>query len=171
MGGSSPNKTDEAAVLQGQLARAIINALHLKPTEVVKKDITESRTTNPEAYEFYLRAKFLFEKKKTKEDILTARGMYQKAIDLDSTFTLAHLGTGETYLSQGEYEEAGRIYQRALGIAQRTGEKNEEASSLSRLGIVEWYQGNFSKALEYHSQSLKLMLETGNRGGEGRDAE
>lgn len=158
----------DAPTLQGQLAQAIIKALNLKPSEVVMKDITTSRTTNPEAYEFYLRAKYLFEKKKTKADVETARGMYQKAIDLDSGFASAYAGKGTTYTSQGEYGDAEKIYGRALQIARQSNDKNEEAAALSLLGVVEWYRGNHSKALEYYSQSLTIASEIGDRAGEGR---
>ncbi len=158
----------DAPTLQGQLARAIIKALNLEPSEVVMKDITTSRTTNPEAYEFYLRAKYLFEKKKTKADVETARGMYQKAIDLDSGFASAYTGKGTTYTSQGEYGEAEKIHRRALQIARQSNDKNEEATALSLLGVVEWYRGNHSKALEYYSQSLTIASEIGDRAGEGR---
>ncbi len=161
-------KASEVTTLQGQLARAIIKALNLEPSEVIEKDITKSRTTNPEAYEFYLRANYLYQKKKSKADIETARGMFQKAIDLDSGFVLAHLGNGTTYSSQGDYKDAEQIYDRALHIARRSNEKNEEAISLSLLGVLEWYRGNYTEALAYYTQSLSIAQEMGDHAGEGK---
>lgn len=161
-------KASESTSLQGQLAQAIISALKLKPSEVIKKDISRKRTTNPEAYEYYLRAKYLFEKKKTKEDIMTARGMYQEVIDLDSGFVLGHLGYGKTYESQGEYERAENIYKHALNIAQHQDGKSEEAHALRNLGWVEYFRGNYPKALNFYSQSLEINNEIGDRASEGK---
>ncbi len=161
-------KASDVTHLQGQLAQAIIKALNLEPSEVIKKDITKSRTMNPEAYEFYLRANYLFQKKKTKEDVATARGMYQQAIDLDAEFVQALLGKGTTHTFQGDYGGAEQLYERALHIARQSNEKNEEATSLSLLGVLEWYRGNYSKALAYYTQSLSIAQEIGDRAGEGK---
>jgi len=158
----------EAASLQGQLARTIISVLNLNPSESVRKDITAARSTNPDVYEFYLRAKYLYDKRATKEDILTARGMYLKAIELDSTFVPARIGLGQTHESQGEYSQAEQIYRHALQTARKSEIRIEEAVALSRLGVVEWYREDFPKALEYYTQSLTISVEIGDREGEGR---
>ncbi len=157
----------QASTLQGRLAQTIIKVLDLKPSESIEKDIT-SRSVDPRVYEFYLRAKYVFDKRTTKEDVLTSRGLYERAIELDSTFVPARIGLGQTFEAQAEFQEAERIYERALQSARQSGASSEQAGALSRLGVVEWYRENHRKALEYYTQALTINTEIGDREGEGR---
>lgn len=158
----------DAASMKGQLAKTIINALQIKATEGVKKEITKTRTANPEAYEFYLRAKYLFDKKKTKDDLYTARGMFERSIALDSSFVSPRIGLGRTFETEGDYKQAQQIYERAIMLANANGERADEAECLRRKGIVLWTLGDNAKALEVFTQTLKIFQELGIREGEGR---
>lgn len=157
-----------ASALEGKLADIILKKLSVKSSAVAKDELTRQKTTNPEAYEYYLRAKYLFDHKKTKDDVSVARGLYEQASSLDSSFILPQLGLGSTYELDGNYDQALALYKRALALAQADDNKLEEGKSQLRLGAVCWYQADYPKALEYYLQSLTTMQELGDREGEGR---
>ncbi len=161
-------KVNEASLLQGKLAEVILSALQVRPSAIVAKEITGVRTTNPEAYEFYLRAKYLFDHKKTKEDVTVAPGLYEKTLALDSAFVEARIGLGSTYELEGEYERAQKMYEIALSEARRNQDKVEEATSLLYIGGVRMDLGEYSEAIDYFTKSLALYQELGDRDGEAR---
>ena len=45
--------------------------------------------SNPEAYEYYLKAKYKFEKRKNTDDIETTRSLLQQALGLDANMLSA----------------------------------------------------------------------------------
>jgi len=156
----------ESPQLQGRLAQAIFNALNISTSTIAGKNLTTSRTTNPEAYEYYLRAKYIYEKKKNKDDINIARGMYEKSINLDSTFIFPKIGLGLIYEARGEFTSAQQIYQHALLIARSSDNKLDEADCLVRLGVVQLDLSSFQKALDYFQQSAIIYRESDDRFGE-----
>lgn len=161
-------KVTDAAALQGRLAQAILGALDVHPSVIVASEITKIRTTNPEAYEFYLRAKYIFERKKTKEDVTVARGLYQQAIDLDSSFVSAKLGLGDTHDLQGEYRKAQEVYEDALRTAQAIGSRLDEAMCLLRIGIIRYRVADYPEAIAYYNLSLTIFEDMGDRDGQSR---
>jgi tetratricopeptide (TPR) repeat protein/class 3 adenylate cyclase len=158
-------KIDESVSLQGRVAKAIINALHLTPSTIVVKEITTPRTTNTEAYEFYLRGKFLFDRKKSKTDVSVARGLYEKAVGLDSSFVSSLIGLAETYDLEGDYDKAEHLLEKGLSIAQRNNDIMQQAECLRWLGNIYWEQSDYARALTFYERGLKLFEESGDING------
>jgi class 3 adenylate cyclase/tetratricopeptide (TPR) repeat protein len=159
---------DEAASMKGQLAKVVIGTLQIKAMEKLRKEIIKSRTANPEAYEFYLRAKYLYDKKQTKDDLFTSRGMFERAIVLDSTFVPPRIGLGKTYETEGEYNRSLQIYEQAISIAHTNGEISDEAECRRRKGIVLWIQGEHNEALDVFTTTLNMFQDLGVRDGEAK---
>ena len=65
-------------------------------------------------------------------------------------------GTGETYYSMGELELAGEYLRAALPKRREAADQRGEAAVLRYLGSVEYGQGNYAAALEFHGQALDL---------------
>ncbi len=156
----------ESPQLQGRLAQAIFSALNISTSTMGGKSLTAPRTTNPEAYEYYLRAKYIYEKKKNKDDIDIARGMYEKSINLDSTFIFPRIGLGLIYEARGEFISAQQFYQHALKIARSIDNKLDEADCLIRLGVVYLDLSNFQLALDCFQQSVVIYRQFDDRYGE-----
>ena len=157
----------KAAGLQGELAEAIIGALHLNPSAVVERGITAARVVDPRAYEFYLRAKYVFAKRQSKSDVAVARGLFEKSIGLDSTFILPLLGIGETFEHEANYERAQSIYEHALHAARNKGDSLEEANCHLSLGSVRWKNSDYAEAREHLTASLQMFEELDDRNGIG----
>ena len=155
----------EASKLQGMLSRAIIAALHLKPSQDLAKDLASHRTANPEAYEYYLRGKYLFAKKKTQEDIRISRGMFQQAFSLDSLFVEARVSYGSTYEAMGDYLSADPIYTEALQYANGSHDIVQAANCLTRLGVAKWGCRDYHAAHEYDVKGLALYDSIGDQMG------
>jgi DNA-binding SARP family transcriptional activator len=66
----------------------------------------------------------------------------------------------------GHIPEAVTIFNHALGVARRTGDRDAEATALQRIGIVDWVQGRPQQAGDRHRQARALFRAAGDRAGE-----
>jgi adenylate cyclase len=83
--------------IQREVALAIADVLNAKLSRQETKQLDQTPTTNVEAYDLYLRGKFLVEKR-TRSEVLEARDLFEQAIVKDNNFALAYSGLAVTYL-------------------------------------------------------------------------
>src|SRR5438034_1150584 len=90
---------DDIFAIQDEIARSVIDALGLSLTQREERRFLKASTKNVEAYEFYLRARKLFQQW-TRQSIELAREMFERAIELDPHFAAAWAGlaTAHVYL-------------------------------------------------------------------------
>jgi tetratricopeptide (TPR) repeat protein len=155
---------DNAPTIVGNLAENILNSLKVS----TKQEITKVPTSNTAAYEYYLKAKYKFEKRENKEDTEIARGLLHRAIELDDNLIIAKHLLGNSYMSvlgEGEYDKAFEIYKDNLNQAEEIGDKRGMAMSLYRLAMFYSDKGNIEKAEDYQARSLRISEELGDRAG------
>src|SRR6185437_4792192 len=83
-------------MVQGEIAIEISSRLRLKLTGREKKQIAKHHTENREAYQAYLRGRYMASKY-TKEGMKKAIQYFRQAIELDSAFALAYAGLAMSY--------------------------------------------------------------------------
>ena len=154
---------DMTTQMVGKLANDIITSLKVKTVQ----DVMKAPTTNPEAYEFYLKAKYKYEKRENKDDTEIARGLLSKAIELDNNLIVAKLLLGGTYLHMGDYDKAMEIYTPTLKQAEELGDKRGMGNSINSIGVVYRNKGDYDKALDYYERSLAAAEGSGSRYGCG----
>ena len=155
---------DNSPTIVGNLANDILKTLKVSS----KQDITEATTTNTEAYEFYLKAKYKNEKHENMEDTEIARGLLRKAIELDDNLLAAKNYLGYIYYQTGDYDKGMEIYTSALKQAEELGDKYGIGNSLNSIGNIYEARSDLDKALDYYERSLKIYEELGNKLGMGR---
>ena len=96
--------------IQREVAIAIADVLNATLSHKETQQLDQTPTANLEAYDLYLRGKFLVENR-NKEDLMAARALYQEAVAKDSSFTNAISGLAVTYLlaSYRGYEDPVRM--------------------------------------------------------------
>lgn len=82
--------------VQDSIASDISRGLRLRLSSQQMRSLGRYGTANPEAYELYLKARYLF-LKDTEETTLEARRLYLQALEKDPKFVEAHLGVAATY--------------------------------------------------------------------------
>ena len=87
--------------LQDEVTENIVSTLmiHLEEAERVRS--LRSNPENLSAYDCWLRGKCLFNKG-SKDEILEARALFERAIELDPMFAAAYIELGETYYVEAE---------------------------------------------------------------------
>ena len=117
---------------------------------------------NPDAYEFYLKAKHKYEKRENKDDAKIAQGLADKAIELDDNLIRAKVFLANTYTEMGDNDKAIEVLDPAMEQAQKLGDKQGEAAILSALGTTYMNKGNLDLMIGYHKKALAIYQETGN---------
>jgi class 3 adenylate cyclase/tetratricopeptide (TPR) repeat protein len=153
---------DNLVAIKGKLSDGILKALDTKPKVEQKVE-----TTNAEAYEFYLKAHLKYAKRENTDDTEIARGLLNKAIELDDNLIVAKDLLGWTYSTTGDYDKAMEIYTSALKQAEEVGDKGGMGRSLLSIGVVYSDKGDFGTALDYYNRSLAIREEVGDKRGMG----
>jgi len=108
--------------LQDEIVRRIVTTLKLQlPLDMQFRYVVGQHTDNPEAYDDYLRGeKYVLTL--SAEGISKSKEMFEKAIELDPTYTDAYASLGYTYFQSWETQYSGddpEVLDRAIGLEQK----------------------------------------------------
>lgn len=165
--------------IQSDLAKKIALALQATLTPEVEERIAERPTESLEAYDLYVRGRFILDNRgSTRDGVEAAADLYRQAIAADSTYALAHAGLASAYLqlfnlgylAEGEalppasgaveqalalnpdLAEARLLRAQLLRLELRPGESNREV-----LRVLELNPGS----AQAHSQYSVILLDLG----------
>jgi eukaryotic-like serine/threonine-protein kinase len=93
-------KVADTASVQQEIATAISANLRLRLTSEDKTRLAKSSATNPEAYQLYLKGRYLANQG-TAEGLKRSIEYFQQAIDKDPGYALAYAGLADSYSSLG----------------------------------------------------------------------
>jgi serine/threonine-protein kinase len=120
--------TSDIIVVQDTIAQRIVEGLRVELSPAEQSGIAKAATQNPAAYEQYLRGRDLFARfifrTLSREDCDAAITHFERAIELDPQFALAHDGIGACYVNRvfkgfggsEDYERAEEAFHKALAI-------------------------------------------------------
>jgi Predicted integral membrane protein len=148
---------DVLAVKQ-ELVREVTEKLRLNPTGEQRLRLVQRDTTNPEAYQFYLRGRYYWNKR-TEVNVKKAIDQFQQAADKDPNYALAYVGLADCSLLQEDYvgTPASESYLKAKAYAQRALQLNGSlAEAHTSLGYVYTGLWEWEQAEEEFRRSIKL---------------
>jgi TolB-like protein/Tfp pilus assembly protein PilF len=93
-------KQAELVSLQSEIARDVSDSLRAKLSPDDQAKVTKEYTANPDAYQFYLKGRYLLSKA-TPESQKQSVEYFDKAIALDPNFSLAYSGKADAYTLLG----------------------------------------------------------------------
>ncbi|HEY5087769.1 MAG TPA: protein kinase, partial [Gemmatimonadaceae bacterium] len=109
---------EDVFAIQDEISQAIVKALRVILTEGEKKAIEKARSVNVQAYDFYLRGQQYFHQWRRKS-VEYARQMYNRAVEIDPEYALAHAGIADACSSLYTYWDAREFNLRQADIASR----------------------------------------------------
>jgi len=98
-------KQTDLVTLQSEIARDVSSKLRLKLSGTDERKLVKSYTANPEAYQFYLKGRFSWNKR-TADELKQAVEYYKQAVEKDPGYALAYSGLAETYVLFSPYSVA-----------------------------------------------------------------
>jgi serine/threonine protein kinase/Tfp pilus assembly protein PilF len=96
-------KVSDVLAVQQDISKQISDQLRLKLTGEEKKRLANSYTENNEAYEFYLKGRFYWNRR-TAEGLKRAVEYFENAIHLDPNYALAYAGLADCYAVFSTYD-------------------------------------------------------------------
>jgi tetratricopeptide (TPR) repeat protein len=98
-------KQSDLVTLQSEIARDVSGKLTPKLSGSDLAKVEKNYTSNPEAYDLYLKGKFYWNKR-TGESLKKAVEFFEQAIGKDPNYALAYAGLAETYVLFSSYDVA-----------------------------------------------------------------
>jgi eukaryotic-like serine/threonine-protein kinase len=153
-------KQIDLTTLQSEIARDVSNKLRTKLSAAKQNQVAKNYTTNPEAYQLYLKGRF-FWNKRTKADIQRSIEYFNQAIALDPVYALAYAGLADAYQvlpnhtnnppPEETYPKARAAAQKALEIDANLAEPH------AALGVVlHEYEWKFAEAENEFKRAIEL---------------
>ena len=129
--------------IQREVAISIAEVLNATLSATEAQQLDQTPTANLQAYDLYLRGKYLIEKR-DREDVMMARDLFQEAVVKDDNFANAYSGLAVTYLlsSYRGYEDPYRM----LFMAKKHIDKAVALDPLSgetQASLGYWYHQKF----------------------------
>ena len=93
---------DDVLKLQGELANAIANRIHVRLTKQGQARPQSARQIHPAALDDYLRGRY-FWNKRTEQSLKKAQQYFELAIEKDPAYARAYTGLADTYFYRGYY--------------------------------------------------------------------
>ena len=148
---------EDVFAIQDEIASSIVAALRVVLTEDEKKAIEQVPTTNIDAYEYYLRGRQFFHQHRRRAHEF-ARQLYERAIELDPGYALAHCGVADccSFLyqyfdaSQENLKKADSASRRALDLAPHLAEAHASR------GLAVSLTGQFAEAEKEFEEAMRL---------------
>ncbi len=143
--------------IQDEIASSIVSALRVVLTPEEKKAIEQVPTANVEAYEFYLRGRQFFHQHRRRA-LEFAMQMFERAVELDPGYALAHAGVADccSFMYQ-YYHAAPQHLKRAEAASKRALELAPHlAEAHASRGLAVSLTGQFEDAEKEFQEAMRL---------------
>ena len=157
---------DNLPQIKQALARGISAALSIDHTQAAGVHVGRPDASDPQAYEFYLRGKYIFDHKKDTEDIDVAIELYSQAMRIEPSLVAAKAGLAEALIHKGEFDRANIELISAAADAHKRGLKSDEATILMILAKSHEFQSRWDDAEKDAPTALDILSELGDLAGE-----
>jgi serine/threonine protein kinase/Tfp pilus assembly protein PilF len=135
---------DDVFAIQDEISLAVTENLRLTLTENEKGQLVKRHTENKEAYDWYLKGRYLWNNRH-EGSLYSALDAFGKAIAIDPSFALPYLGMAEVYVVLGSWSllPANEVFPKAKDAARKALELDERMGEAhATLGLtacaVDW---------------------------------
>ena len=143
--------------VQDRVVEGATNMLNLELGPQQRNLLTEHGTTQPAAYDLYLRGRGYLQDYARPEAIETAIADFSSAVERDPNFSLAYAGLGESYWHKYEHTHTPELLVKSKEACEKAvslGPRLADGSNC--LGMVYTKTGRYEEAVQQFDQALKL---------------
>jgi TolB-like protein len=152
-------KQSELVSLQSDIARDVSNRLKTKLSSVEEAKVTKTYTTDPEAYQLYLKGNYYLDKN-NQVSYRKAIESYEKAIEKDPNYALAYVGKGFAYNTAANwYLPSSEVMPKVRAAALKALELDD--SLADAYGLLGAYEGGYGFDWAACERNFKRAIELG----------
>jgi serine/threonine-protein kinase len=151
-------KVSDVLAVQQEISREITDRLRTKLSGDEQKQLTRRDTRNPEAYQFYLKGRYYWNKR-TAENLKKGIEQFQQAADKDPNYALAFVGLADCYLLLEDYggTPASETFPKAKAFAERALQLDASLSEAhTSLGYIYNNLWEWDQAEEESKRSIEM---------------
>ena len=156
------NKWEELTSIKNILSIKLLDNFNIS-NNIISHSTTNS---NSQAYEYYLKGKYLYENLSSSENRKNSIKFLNKAIELDSNLVIAKLELAGIYLESPMYFEYNRIYNEkskmliisSLKLSTITKNQLNLSNSLKMMGDFHYYWNDNDSASYYWKKAFNIYL-------------
>ncbi|HMG32934.1 MAG TPA: tetratricopeptide repeat protein [Blastocatellia bacterium] len=151
-------KQSDLVALQSEIAHDVLTKLRMKLVGGEEQKLSKKYTTDPEAYQLYLKGRFYWNKR-TLKDLEKALEYFNRAIELDPSYALAYAGRADTYAVLPFYRNG--PVREAMPAAREAAMKAlsldpDLAEAHATLGHVFSHECDFAEAEREYKRAIEL---------------
>ncbi len=148
---------EDVFAIQDEIAQSIAKALRVVLSDKAKRAIEKAPTANVEAYEFYLRGRQFFHQWRRK-GVEHARRMFERAIQIDPDYALAHAGIADCSAFIYTYWDASAAHlERADSASRKAIELDPELAEVhASRGLALAFAKQFDEANREFETAIRL---------------
>ena len=148
--------------IKGKVLYKLLDSLNVEIPDSLTKILDNERQIVPEAYEYYIKAKFLSFTSKNRADLEVVQNLYKKSIELDSNYIEPRYHYAFELFKVNELDKAIDVLNDALIVAKKNKDKPGIAGINIVYGAIYKIWGRYEKAIEYYEEALKIRVEEKN---------
>ncbi|MEP6922765.1 MAG: protein kinase, partial [bacterium] len=151
-------KTSDLLSVKQAIAREVTEKLKLRLSGEEQQRLVKRDTTNGEAYQFYLRGRYYWNKR-TGDSLRKAIEQFQQAIDRDPNYALGYVGLADCYNLLEEYAgiPGSEVLPKASAAADRALQLDGSLSEAhASLGFIFWQLWQWAEAEEEFKRAINL---------------
>jgi TolB-like protein/Tfp pilus assembly protein PilF len=153
-------KQSEIVSLQSQIAKDVSTRLKAKLSGAEETKVTRSATTDPEAYQAYLKGRFYWNQRGQGSDRMAAAiEQFKVATTKDPNYALAYAGLADCYvlLPQETGAPPSEVLPQAKAFANRALEIDDSmAEAHATLGLIDLYLWQWSESKNEYERAIQL---------------
>jgi serine/threonine-protein kinase len=150
---------DDIFAIQDEISLAIVDNLKLKLLRGEKTKLVKRHTNDPEAYSFYLKGRYFYNKRK-EEDMKRSLEYFKRALEKDPKFALPYAGLADTYATFGFYHWL--PYEKARSKAKEFAFKGLEVDDsvgethAAYANYIWWFEWQWAEAEKEYKKAIEL---------------
>ena len=145
--------------VQSEIAQKVTDILEVALSESEIEEMDKIPTKNVEAHVLYMKGRY-FWSLKTKENLRTSIGYFEKSIDADPGYALAYAGLADTYfmMAWNSFIPSAEGFRKAKEIAQKALEIDQSLAEAHTVigGIYTWSEWQWEKARKEYLLAIRL---------------
>ncbi len=143
--------------VQSELAENIAGKLKKELSPEDYRNLNKKPTNDLQAYDLYLQGRKYYTKYNEKDNDVAIQ-LFEKALEIDSSFALAYAGLGDALSQKANYRTGDpKLLKTALKVSKKAIEIDSNSSEgYKALGLSHHYMGDEEKALDSYYKAVKI---------------
>jgi len=148
-------KSKNIPSIQNRVVVKLLEMLHIEMDPGLKGTLDAGNTSNPEAYEYYVRGRGNLQRYENPDNVEEAINLFKLAAESDTSYALAYAGLGEAYLRKYEITQNSELINLAKENAKKAFKIDNMLAPINvTLGMIYSATGNYKLAIEHFKSAL-----------------